>query len=1244
MTLQDLNLLHISKLISTFIDQVTCLECCKYYIAPETASCGHTFCHTCWKKTRTCPSCAAPLERHTLKPNIPVQNKTEHTHTLTEIFEKLFKVKLDEYVLDVQDQLTEDDPTKNVKDWLASSQNHFSAPLLSSENSTQDMISVEHLTSKVQVHADTKKIGTPKKIVHKQQPQDDWEKIEIIPATDENKSNNNIHEHIDELHLDDKSDYTTDNPRRSSRKREIKNNESITKNPNTSQDKHSSKNSSLETEKTSLKNKRNWGNVKKMRKEFSKLNKKNRNKLNVSIEMCKKSQVTTKSVNKPAITTSSASKNYEYHIEDNTPDIIYEKEKNEIESNMQDPISNIDKSFTNNDNEHSSNIVNMDNKSFTNNTSKVLEINKKHDHNNSKIKQSSEKSQVHLSVIDTKNGQPKMSFMKKSALNPRSDESNIQTNNYNIDCNTAEGNMDDIEITIKVGNTLTNIFIKKKKNCIEYNVNTDKEIQTSLGPHTLSNENNINVNNIEINIGNDKEVAVVSGNLPTNNSNNKSDYAAMNKSVSTKKHTASTDTRTAQFEITESVEKELSKIMECDPIDSCTENQYMNCNTISATKNIPNNETKNKQNNENIHNNENSNIKTTVEQCLDGDKDYLDDLDIFESNSIKEGNVLLLKNTKHLPSEILMPTMKSNKLRTQKHANKRDREVKDELYLPSNKKIKLTDNIIDDDKTQRKNEINSEPMNYDLIMDQVFSSIDADIKDTQKNKSKVKNIPSQKLGSNNIVKTQKNTGIISFAENREIDIESSRHEINMNNKEICDEKFSENVFSFIDKDIETNNLDKLENKNTSSTQQHIENLLTPGLCENLVSPNEIGDNEKELCTPLQVGNDDDSDKSIVEETPQKNVSFIKPKNKNEIMHDHVQMINKNKQKSIPESERQIIETIVDLSDSMPNSSKAAKDLTVIEALPRKTTLETPLTINRFVDHIKHKSTPVARKSLHFDNENNEDVDQTLCPTMEPIAKTTQEKEFLCKAFDESPQTQTRKPLTLRNMKLNETSNCLAGSCLNPSELAKLKLLCRQYNWKYSDKYTQDITHLVVGVDEENKSQRSVKYMCALAASKWIVSFEWVESCLKTNKIVKEEPYEALDGTGEPGPKRSRIAKKKLFEGIVFYCMPPFSVLDVNTLKDMLEAAGGQVVNEARAVRVTDDTPALLLAEPENTQENKFIYLAMELNIVPVNYEWVLNSLGSYTLGSILELLLCPVALLPQATARWPAHLVSQDCD
>lgn len=187
-------------------------------------------------------------------------------------------------------------------------------------------------------------------------------------------------------------------------------------------------------------------------------------------------------------------------------------------------------------------------------------------------------------------------------------------------------------------------------------------------------------------------------------------------------------------------------------------------------------------------------------------------------------------------------------------------------------------------------------------------------------------------------------------------------------------------------------------------------------------------------------------------------------------HDSSQGINASEPRvpSTKSSESEKTKTVVNLLDA--TDMKCRNNVTVVET-DRKITLETPLTINKFVNHIQHNSTPVARKSLNFEYENiDDDPEQTLCPTSDAVAKTTQEKEFMRKAFEKTPTTQVVKPLS-RNSGKGNRRFCIAGSCLSSGELAKLKLLCSRYQWSYVDKYTRDLTHLVVGVDEENKSQR-----------------------------------------------------------------------------------------------------------------------------------------------------------------------------
>lgn len=168
-----------------------------------------------------------------------------------------------------------------------------------------------------------------------------------------------------------------------------------------------------------------------------------------------------------------------------------------------------------------------------------------------------------------------------------------------------------------------------------------------------------------------------------------------------------------------------------------------------------------------------------------------------------------------------------------------------------------------------------------------------------------------------------------------------------------------------------------------------------------------------------------------------------------------------------------LENITNSNETL-ESKKSNQNNTVIELVTKKAITETPLTINKFVHHIMHKSTPVARKSLSFENKNasnyHHEAEETICPTAESIVKNTQEKEFMYKAFENSPEI-IYKPLTKTNDMSNNRKLCIAGSCLNSDELRKLKYLCTERKWVYVDKYINDITHLVVAVDDQKKCQR-----------------------------------------------------------------------------------------------------------------------------------------------------------------------------
>lgn len=699
---------------------------------------------------------------------------------------------MDEFILDETNDLkheVESDPTKNVKDWLASSQNQFSAPLINSESFSQEINNpVELSTSKIQVHMNSKKSKSPQKVIYVPPPQDDWDKIEQLPDTDEGCINNkeNLTNQTNKQTILIGDEYTTDNPRRSSRKREYNSqNESPSINQNNIPEKQSSKNSSSETEKKSSKAKQNWNNVKRMRKEFSKLNKKNRSKLNVSIEMCKKSQSTANKQNTEGEQQKVINKDSQpiaYTIEDNTPDI---NANNNVEQIISEAVPNEIISIKNKNNDEnlvleSPNLIAR----ISDETNQVINPNMCPKPN--EIENTLQRSPLlkdamsQNSVIKIDGHTNTIPFIENTEPCP-----NCSGRNQGININSnskSSGNQDDIEITFKVGNTLTNITIKRKSNDVQLKVKTDREVQTSLGSNCLVNKHNVfnveqsNPQEIEINIDNNNSITATK--IENKILKNIAELPMLNKSSSTKKNTASADTATVQFEITESVEKELSSVMECVEV-------------------VENNK---------IQSENKDNIPNTAENC----EDFINDLDIFDNESVREEQIQLLNKSKQAPSEILMPTVKT---KSQKHRDKRDRDTNEDEEVPNAKKIKTTIENSEaenngNDSTLQQSHKDNESINYDMVMGQVFASIDADI---EKSQQSTKNNPSDNKKSELMQKSQCTDNILQI-QNSKPESSISTQKVTKG-KECVNEKYSENIFSIVEKDEETVDLAKKDKDN-----------------------------------------------------------------------------------------------------------------------------------------------------------------------------------------------------------------------------------------------------------------------------------------------------------------------------------------------------------------------------------------------------------------------------------------------
>lgn len=119
------------------------------------------------------------------------------------------------------------------------------------------------------------------------------------------------------------------------------------------------------------------------------------------------------------------------------------------------------------------------------------------------------------------------------------------------------------------------------------------------------------------------------------------------------------------------------------------------------------------------------------------------------------------------------------------------------------------------------------------------------------------------------------------------------------------------------------------------------------------------------------------------------------------------------------------------------------------------------------------------------------------------------------------------------------------SGLSTVQITIVKEFAAKYNTNYVNQFDRDVTHVIVKTTgEQNAAKSTLKYLQGIAHRKWIVSYRWIEDCIRQQKLLDEIPYEATTqndvvGINGAGPRNSRQRDKGLFEGFTFLCVGPY---------------------------------------------------------------------------------------------------------
>ncbi|CAG2107442.1 unnamed protein product [Medioppia subpectinata] len=147
-----------------------------------------------------------------------------------------------------------------------------------------------------------------------------------------------------------------------------------------------------------------------------------------------------------------------------------------------------------------------------------------------------------------------------------------------------------------------------------------------------------------------------------------------------------------------------------------------------------------------------------------------------------------------------------------------------------------------------------------------------------------------------------------------------------------------------------------------------------------------------------------------------------------------------------------------------------------------------------------------------------------------------------------------------------TQRCvILYSGLEEKQIKKIQSVCRELNAEAVTEWSDKVTHLVIALFKDTTKEglicpRNAKYLKALLANKWIVSFDWIMDSYRSNRFVDEFKYEiSADRTATEAhiPRRSRTSGQKLFQNIMCH----FNGIKGNLLSELQQfvVIGGGVV-------------------------------------------------------------------------------------
>lgn len=186
-------------------------------------------------------------------------------------------------------------------------------------------------------------------------------------------------------------------------------------------------------------------------------------------------------------------------------------------------------------------------------------------------------------------------------------------------------------------------------------------------------------------------------------------------------------------------------------------------------------------------------------------------------------------------------------------------------------------------------------------------------------------------------------------------------------------------------------------------------------------------------------------------------------------------------------------------------------------------------------------------------------------------------------------------------------------------MLRLKEFCSKFHIEFCNNVNEHTTHLITDEDDDHTlvCSLSKKVIQAIARHMYIVTYRWIDDCLKLGQIINEKTYEIQGDLTLASDHHENY-------WIMLKCEGCQNMLNNNELAELIQLSGGKYMTDSHFSRWQPGIHRIVLCEREYLIHRREMYeKCVQSGIHFLTPEWFLETLVQYRIQPFQEYQLTP---------------------